>query len=1042
MRPLSLGLLGPFTAALGERPLAGLTQKGKALLAYLAASGPTDRERLAALLWDLPDERARKNLRQELYRLRRAGLGPYLEEANGRLSLTRAESDHRRFFEHLRTGRLEAALSLLRGPFLEGLRLEASGFEDWRYLEAERVKEAAVALHLRLAERLEAEDPEAAIRHLEAALAWDPLTERAYQRLFPLLKACGREAELEARYRRLERTLLAELGIPPSPETERVYRAAQRGELRRPEAAPVPAPLEDPPLVGREAELQALKDAAAPLRWVYGEEGVGKTHLARAAAGPGALWIRFHKSQQGLPYGALAEALRGRIAALRRLPPEVRSELARLLPELGPPPPRSLTEPEARVRFFEALVRALEPGVLDGLENADEAFLEFLPYLARRAAALKTRWLVTARTPPPPALVDEGLAAPLPLSPLDEAAVHALVQRLSGAPGGRRFAGRLHRATGGNPRFLIETLKDLFQSGDLRPGPSGWTSPYPPAALRLPRSVRETLLRRWQELPPEAQRVVRFLLFAKAPADAETVARGLGLSEEQAAAALVLAERAGLLRRRPQGFLPRYPELAETVPAPLARTMHRLWAKALAGPRGHPLLVAEHLAAGGRAAAARAAYLEAARKARTGPHPAAAVVLYRRAERGLDGAERYRVRLERLELETELGRDTLEALFELGPPPWPEPGLRARWHLAAAEAALKKGHFQTAREHAEAAWGLKAGDAATARARYLLAWVEYRAGDPWRQREHLEAALSAFLAAGDRRAACRVRRNLAALAFRLGDHEAGEREQRRVLETLRSHPDPVTYRRVWADRLTGRWLHRDHLAALRGARRLLAEARRAADLPAQMDALELIGLSEWKLGRYEAALSALEQGLSLAQAVANPREEALFTSEKALVLLEMGRFAEAEKALKRALAQMAALGDQAKIGHVYTALGELYTRWKRPKEALPWLKHAIRHWEARGEGGHAARAHALLALALEGSEPEAARRHAETARRLADGWQTGVPERLLVYAVHARFFPSAREEARALLEAEAARLPQKLRASYKKTFAARLVTGR
>jgi len=319
--------------------------------------------------------------------------------------------------------------------------------------------------------------------------------------------------------------------------------------------------------------------------------------------------------------------------------------------------------------------------------------------------------------------------------------------------------------------------------------------------------------------------------------------------------------------------------------------------------------------------------------------------------------------------------------------------------------------------------------------------VEYRAGDPWRQREHLEAALEAFLKAGDHRASCRVRRNLAALAFRLGDPEEGERHQRIILKTLAEHPDPVTYRRVWADRLTGRWLHRDFYGALQGARRLLAEARKGADLVAQMDALELIGLAEWKIGRFEEALAAFDQGLELARAVESPRETALFQSERALALMAGGDYAAAEEALAEAHRLMEALGDQAKIGHVYTAYGELAIRRGKPEEALPWLERAIRHWEARGEGGHAARAHALMALALEGKDPGAARRHAETARRLADAWRTGVPERLLVYAAHARFFPEARRDARALFEEEAARLPPELRPYHRRTLPARLVTA-
>ena len=76
MAHLTLSLLGGFHAAMDGMPVPGFdTDKTRALLAYLAmeAAHAHGREALAGLLWpELPDEAARRNLRNALFKLRQA----------------------------------------------------------------------------------------------------------------------------------------------------------------------------------------------------------------------------------------------------------------------------------------------------------------------------------------------------------------------------------------------------------------------------------------------------------------------------------------------------------------------------------------------------------------------------------------------------------------------------------------------------------------------------------------------------------------------------------------------------------------------------------------------------------------------------------------------------------------------------------------------------------------------------------------------------------------------------------------------------------
>ena len=75
---LQIRLLGQFDVRLDGKRLSISSRAGQSLLAYLSltAGTPHRREKLAGLFWpDTSDESARKNLRQELWRIRKALAG-------------------------------------------------------------------------------------------------------------------------------------------------------------------------------------------------------------------------------------------------------------------------------------------------------------------------------------------------------------------------------------------------------------------------------------------------------------------------------------------------------------------------------------------------------------------------------------------------------------------------------------------------------------------------------------------------------------------------------------------------------------------------------------------------------------------------------------------------------------------------------------------------------------------------------------------------------------------------------------------------------
>lgn len=119
----------------------------------------------------------------------------------------------------LAVSRAEQAVSLMRGELLAD-----QPYAGWAVRERERLAEQAVVGLTRAAElaRLGA-DNEAAIRFARRATGQGVLTESAWQELMRALWSDGRRAEALRAYADLRATMLDELGIEPSPVTQRLY---------------------------------------------------------------------------------------------------------------------------------------------------------------------------------------------------------------------------------------------------------------------------------------------------------------------------------------------------------------------------------------------------------------------------------------------------------------------------------------------------------------------------------------------------------------------------------------------------------------------------------------------------------------------------------------------------------------------------------------------------------------------------------------------------------------------------------------------------
>lgn len=520
-------MLGTPAWRRGAGPWQRLTNRDAALLARLALDGPQARSGLAAWLWPgvlLP--RAHANLRQRLFRLRRLGGGLVDESGEGVALADVVRCD---VWRDGCSDDAEFAAPLLGGLVDE----DGAGLQGW--IDASRRQWAARRADLMagLAARHESAGALAAALVLtERLLALEPLLEHAWRRLMRLHALRGDRAAALAAFERCEQVLRNELGVKPAPETQALLHRLDTAVMPAPGA---PAPLPQPPLVGRVAERHAIAAAwqAGSGFVLTGEAGLGKSRLLAdaATAGPGRVLVSARPGDEAVPYAALVRLLR-RLHRVATRPdalwPEgaARSELARLLPELGPAPAapglEALLHDAIQSVFAAAPAAGVQAVLFDDLQHADPGTFAVL---RSAAAAPGLRWGFASRPDPGHGLADwlasSARLQPVRLAPLSTADLHSLLAAWQ-LPGVQpaALAPALARHCGGNPLFVLETLKHLLHHGGA--GALG------PGGLPLPASVEAVLAQRLARLSHSAQALARVVAVAGADFSVELAAEVLG----------------------------------------------------------------------------------------------------------------------------------------------------------------------------------------------------------------------------------------------------------------------------------------------------------------------------------------------------------------------------------------------------------------------------------------------------------------------------------------------------------------------------------
>ncbi|WP_344564574.1 AfsR/SARP family transcriptional regulator [Streptomyces axinellae] len=337
---------------------------------------------------------------------------------------------------------LHAALELWEGRPLNGLPGPLAESERSRLAE-QRLN----ALEIRLDVGIQLGHHEEVVPELSALTTGYPLRERLCELLMLALYRTGRQVEALAAYRRLRKTLVAELGVEPGPPVQEMHcRILAADPTLRTPAAPQPSgpatgaapaaqpathaarpaqlPADLPVFTGRGSELAQSHALLPPggehptavvISAIGGMAGVGKTTLA-------VHWA--HEIAHRFPDGQLYVNLRGFDPTSTAMPTD--EAVHTFLDALGVSPEQMPGGLDARVSLYRSILA--ERRVLLLLDNARDT-TQVRPLLPTGPGCMA---IVTSRNQLTGLIANDG-AQPLTLSPLTPAEARDFLSRRIGA---------------------------------------------------------------------------------------------------------------------------------------------------------------------------------------------------------------------------------------------------------------------------------------------------------------------------------------------------------------------------------------------------------------------------------------------------------------------------------------------------------------------------------------------------------------------------------------------------------------------------------
>ena len=616
-------LLGPFTIESSHTVVKlPSSVSARALLAYLLLDPQKKyiRPYILEIFWpDLSESRGRQALSQALWSIRQClpailavdgdiiaissdvslWIDVHVFEASIGQFVNAAQED---LFPEL-----YEAVSLYRGDLLIDIH------DNWVHYERERLRDK---LHVGLSQLLRAEKTigryHKALDLAHRLVELDPLDEQSHRELMQLYYLLQRPKAALQQFVKCSQVLHSELGLEPDDETAVLASEIAQSTLQEPTSylprrtihAMPPAlfridDIHDLPLVGREAErhqiLQNVEHSFAKkgsVVLIEGELGIGKSRLLQEIVNDigwrGAEVLRGAGSKQSINVtgNLLIELLSSGLTPLRSLQirqvldPGCIRVLTTLFPMLDTTDQSSVecdsTEDVATLpSLHSALVSLLAAWnrfiplvlILDDIHSEDCSLWEVLAYFAQnclhntliigtfqydvRYSQLYGRQMQV--------LKQSSGCIYMTLQPLSRGAMSELIQYALGISSDRLVA-YLYPVAGGNPFFVLELLRSLYDEGHLDQTVQGhWDISHNAYSscdvVTLPATIEQVVLQRVALIAPPAYRVLGIAAVLQDFCDFELLQKVSGHDGQRLAALLSELISQKLLIETAQGYI-------------------------------------------------------------------------------------------------------------------------------------------------------------------------------------------------------------------------------------------------------------------------------------------------------------------------------------------------------------------------------------------------------------------------------------------------------------------------------------------------------